>query len=61
MVVNLSGRGDKDVPQVAEMLGTAMTEHPLDTRFARLPTKAAPASSPMSWAGDPDRETALRS
>jgi tryptophan synthase beta chain len=24
MVVNLSGRGDKDVPQVAEMLGTAL-------------------------------------
>jgi tryptophan synthase beta chain len=24
MVVNLSGRGDKDVPQVAEILGSGM-------------------------------------
>jgi tryptophan synthase beta subunit len=24
MVVNLSGRGDKDVPQVAEILGSRM-------------------------------------
>jgi tryptophan synthase beta chain len=24
MVVNLSGRGDKDIPQVAEILGTQL-------------------------------------
>jgi tryptophan synthase beta chain len=24
MVVNLSGRGDKDIPQVAEILGTTL-------------------------------------
>ena len=64
VVMNLSGRGDKDVFTVAEHLGHARSDDELDAastrRFAELKRgRAAPASSPLSSAGDPDSATSL--
>ena len=62
MVVNLSGRGDKDLDSVARHLGSkiAMTDphrSRASPRSAR--TKAAPRSSPSSWRAIPIDATSL--
>ena len=59
MVVNLSGRGDKDIPQVAEILkGKAVTTR-IDTRFADLKREGRAAFVTYVMCGDPDIETSL--
>ena len=61
IVLNLSGRGDKDLATVAEHLGTqALTVDRLDARFAALKAEGRAAFVAYVMAGDPDAETSLR-
>ena len=60
MVVNLSGRGDKDLASVAEHLGKQdlMTTR-IDRRFAELKQEGRAALVTFTMAGDPDYATSL--
>jgi hypothetical protein len=59
-VVNLSGRGDKDIFTVAAASGRKADHEPHRRRFAALKKpKAAPPSSPSSWPAIPTA-TSLR-
>jgi len=51
MVVNLSGRGDKDIPQVADILrGKKIMITRIDARFAELKQQGRAAFvTPSSW------------
>ena len=59
MVVNLSGRGDKDIPQVAEILKGKTVSTRIDTRFADLKRERRAAFVTYVMCGDPDIETSL--
>ena len=54
VIVNLSGRGDKDVAQVAEMEGSSMSR--IAGTFERLAKESSGAYIPYVCAGDPDAE-----
>ena len=60
-MLNLSGRGDKDVATVAAHLGTRRFEHGAHRRPLRRAegARAAPAFVAYVMAGDPDAATAL--
>ena len=60
MVINLSGRGDKDVPQVGDTpAGEAEVTTRIDARFAQLKKESRSAFVTFLMAGDPDPETSL--
>ena len=60
MVVNLSGRGDKDVPQVARNPeGQEEVTTRIDARFAELAKQGRSAFVTFLMAGDPDPATSL--
>ena len=61
MVVNLSGRGDKDVPQVGDILkGEEDSDHPHRRALRRAEeARAARAFVTFLMAGDPDPATSL--
>ena len=60
MVVNLSGRGDKDIPQVARNSeGQEEVTTRIDARFAELAKQGRSAFVTFLMAGDPDPETSL--
>jgi hypothetical protein len=60
MVINLSGRGDKDIDTVAGICGEKRDDHPHRSPLRRAEaTKAAPRWSPSLMAGDPDPATSL--
>ena len=68
MVVNLSGRGDKDVPQVGDILRAGRSEQHsrrrtmttrIDARFAELQRQGRSAFVTFLMAGDPDPATSL--
>ena len=59
MVVNLSGRGDKDLDKVAEYLGSGSVTTRIDRRFAALKEEGRAALVTFLMAGDPDPDTAL--
>jgi tryptophan synthase alpha chain len=59
MVVNLSGRGDKDVHTVGKMLGMESHDHPHRQTLADLKAEGRPALVTYFMAGDPDYDTAL--
>ena len=55
VVINLSGRGDKDVEAVAETIGGGMKK--INAMFKQLAAKGEKALIPYVTAGDPDLET----
>ena len=60
MVVNLSGRGDKDIPQVGgNPEGQEEVTTRIDTRFAELAKQGRSAFVTFLMAGDPDPATSL--
>ena len=60
MVVNLSGRGDKDMPQVGGHLeGQEEVTTRIDARFAELKKQGRAAFVTFLMAGDPDPATSL--
>ena len=60
MVVNLSGRGDKDIPQVGgDFEGPEAVTTRIDARFAELKKQGRSAFVTFLMAGDPDPATAL--
>ena len=65
MVINLSGRGDKDIPQVAEILKGKKQchcpHHPHRRTLCRTRAKEGPARAFVTFlmAGDPDPKTSL--
>ncbi len=60
MVVNLSGRGDKDVPQVGDILkGKKEVTTRIDTRFDELKKEGRAAFVTFVMCGDPDLATSL--
>ncbi len=60
MVVNLSGRGDKDVPQVGDISEGEEDELTrIDARFAQLKKEGRSAFVTFLMAGDPDPATSL--
>ena len=60
MVVNLSGRGDKDIPQVSgNSEGQEEVTTRIDARFAELAKQGRSAFVTFLMAGDPDPKTSL--
>ena len=60
MVVNLSGRGDKDIPQVGgDFEGPEEVTTRIDARFAELKKQGRSAFVTFLMAGDPDPATSL--
>ena len=60
VVLNLSGRGDKDLATVAAHLGVRFEPSRIDARFAALKAEGRAGFVAYVMAGDPDAETALR-
>ena len=60
LVMNMCGRGDKDIFTVANILGSGTVSTRIDAKFAALKQEGRAALVTFITAGDPDYATSLK-